>query len=176
MTYTGAGAACVNGNLVVLLDIIVHCRLDSYGNHSTGKVCGLRIQIQGRHIAIGQLACIEIDILHAIKAIACALQLDAVVAGNLVMHNRIGACNNTCAGLCVSIGKELDVISCRNSNIRTCFGRSELTILQLDGVIIINGVGHSGLGATHSAHVINITIDLHIFIGVSQKLHISSSH
>ena len=110
MTHTGAGAACVNGNLVVLLDIIVHSGLHCNGNHSTGKVCGFRIQIQGSYIAISQLARIEIDILHAVETIARALQLDAVVAGEIVVHNRIGASHNASAGFRVSIGKELDVI------------------------------------------------------------------
>ena len=158
VAYTGARACFVDQDLVVLLNCVFQSRLDGHRKHGTNKISGLSVKVQRRQATICILARIKVNVLRAVE-IAATLNSYLIGPQNLIFQNGISATKGSCRSLSIGIGKELQIVRCRKSNIPIGFGGFQARVLQFDSFTIGNTINDLALCTFISTHSINIAID-----------------
>ena len=82
--------AALHEELVLLCNLIVKRRTQHYGNNAAIIIYRLRIQLDASQAAIEMLACIVVDVVHAVQ-LACAVKPERIRALQSILHHSIAA-------------------------------------------------------------------------------------
>ena len=142
--------AALHEELVLLRNLIVKRRTQHHGNNITIIIYRLRIQLEASQAAIEMLACIVVDVVHAVQ-LACAVKSERIRALQSILHHSVAAGQNANRRFGNSTGVQLEVIRCCQRNIligRACL---DVRVRQLYTVVISNVISDARFAGINHA-------------------------